>query len=177
MARKLTELESCTLGVIRQLQPCSTYRVRQAFARAATADWSASAGTIYPVVERLQRLGLIKADNQSGDRRGLRSLSLTARGETALARWITSLGPAEAASVPDPVRTRMHFLALVRSARDRRAFLVRAERLTMQAIRRTRGFLKLERQNAESDYLASLGGLYQLEARLKWLRHLRRRVA
>ena len=171
MAINLTELESAVLGAIRQMQPCSAYQVRRAFARAATREWSDSAGSIYPVIARLERLKLVRARAKADDTRGRRDLRLTKSGEAALKGWI--LGLASASSTPDPVRTRLHFLELLGGKRERMAFLVRAETLTRRAIDETRAFLKEERANAEIDYLASLGGLYQLQARLKWLAKVR----
>jgi len=173
----LTELESATLGVIRQLQPCSTYEVRQAFARAATRAWSSSAGTIYPVIEKLVKLGLARSQARPGDPRGRRDLAVTLRGEREIVRWVLALSTQHAASQPDPIRTRLHFLELLDSRDMRVRFLTAAEGFTRAEIARTRAFLKTEHTNAEIDYLASLGGLYQLEARLKWLGLVRRRLA
>jgi len=170
MTIKLTDLESGVLGVIRQQQPCSTYAVRRAFARSPTREWSDSAGSIYPAIARLVRLGLIRARARKADARGRRDLCLTKKGEDALRRWITCLDAAS--STPDPVRTRLHFLELLETSRERAGFLKRAEVLTRVAIAETRAFLKEERAHAEIDYWASLGGLYQLEARLKWLKRV-----
>lgn len=177
LAAILTELENCTLAVVRQLQPCSTYQVRRAFARTPTAAWSNSAGTIYPVIDRLLQLKLIMAKLRPGDARARRDLSVTRKGEAAIRRWIVELDAGTAAPTPDPIRTRLHFLQLLKSAGERTAFLAYAEELTLRAIGETRAFLKLERQNSEFDYLASVGGLYGLEARLKWLRMVRRQLA
>ena len=176
MRRNLTELEICALGVIRQFQPCSTYRVRQAFARSTTAEWSASAGSLYPVVERLLRLRLVKARRRNGDSRGRRDLTVTKSGDRAIRRWMAGLELREAGPTPDPIRSRMHFILFLKPGRERKAFLLRAEELTRQAILETRKFLAAERRNSELDYLASSGGLFQLEARLKWLGKLRRKL-
>lgn len=70
----------------------------------------------------------------------------------------------------------MHFLELLASEDERAVFLKRAETLTELAVAQTRGFLKSESANAQIDYLASLGGLYQLQARLKWLRAARKQL-
>ena len=173
MAHVLTELESCALGVIRQIQPCSTYQVRCAFARSPTTRWSASAGSLYPVIERLLRLKLIKAEVRAGDARGRRDLSVTQERRASNTRLDHAAGARSGSIAPDPIRSRAHFLDLLGSEPKRATFLLRAENLTQSAIRETRIFLKAERRNSQFDYLVSLGGLYQLEARLKWLRTLR----
>ena len=173
----LTELESCTLGVIRQHQPCSTYQVRGVFARSSTTAWSASAGSIYPVIERLIRTGHIRSSRRSRDGRGRRDLMLTREGERALQSWILSLEQWAARATPDPIRTRVCFLDYVVSRPDRLEFLALAQTLT----RTLANELRVEEQSPditrETDRLVSLGCRMQLEARLKWLAIVRRRLA
>lgn len=175
MATILTELENCTLAVVLQLQPCSTYQVRHAFSRTPTAAWSDSAGSIYPVIERLLRLGLIRARTRVGDARKRRDLFVTRKGGVIVRAWVMDIGGAQAAPTPDPIRTRSHFIEML-GPRERAAFIAHAEELTLRAIGETKAFLKRERANSEFDYLASIGGLYGLEARLKWLRLLRAKL-
>lgn len=169
---RLTELENAVLGVIGQSEPCSTYQVRRAFARSSTNAWSASSGTIYPVIERLLRLKLAAAKRRRGDARGRRDLTLTRAGRRALNAWIMRIEQQDASASPDPVRTRAHHLRLLPLA-ARAEFLECAEQATVRAIADVRAFLQEERRNSEFDYLASLGALYQLQARLKWLRVVR----
>lgn len=171
----LTELENCTLAVVRQLQPCSTYQVRHAFSRTPTAAWSDSAGSIYPVIERLLKLGLVRARMRAGDARKRRDLFVTAKGEATVRAWVMEIGGAQAAPTPEPLRTRAHFIEML-DRRERLAFIASAEALTLRAIGETKAFLERERANSEFDYLASVGGLYGLEARLKWLRLLRAKL-
>src|SRR6267154_486894 len=111
IAKMPTELESCTLGVIFRHQPCSTYEVRRVFRRSPTPEWSASAGSIYPVIERLLRLNFVRAVSQASDSRGRRDLTVTKKGTRALQKWILNLEPWVARPTPDPIRTRVYFLA------------------------------------------------------------------
>ena len=57
----LTELEATVLGELSIQQPCTAYAIRRAFAQSPTPTWSGSAGTIYPVLERLLRRKLVRA--------------------------------------------------------------------------------------------------------------------
>lgn len=165
----LTELESCTLGVIRQHQPCSTYKVRSVFAASHTTEWSASAGSIYPVIERLRRLRLVKVAGQRGDARGRRDLTLTAKGEQALLAWMMGMEEWVARATPDPIRTRICFLDYLASARDRAAFLDLAEALTRAMLAELQVDAEAARSGPAADYLSVLGAQFQLEARLRWL--------
>jgi DNA-binding PadR family transcriptional regulator len=173
MAGKLTELESCTLGVIRQNQPCSTYEVRQVFARSPTPAWSGSTGAVYPVVRRLLKLGLLRAEKAPGDRRGRTTLTLTDDGQRALLDWITSIEPWAARPTPDPIRTRAAFLDLLTSPSQRAQFFALAQSRTADAIEDLRADA---RQDPPED-VTGLGALYELEARLKWLQAARGKLA
>jgi PadR family transcriptional regulator len=72
--RALTELESCVLGVVWQRGPCTAYTVRR-------EHWSSSAGSIYPVLARLESLGLIDGEEASwgaGTKKHYRATAATA---------------------------------------------------------------------------------------------------
>jgi DNA-binding PadR family transcriptional regulator len=169
MDARLTELESCTLSAIRHQQPCSTYAVRQMFAESPTPDWRGGAGSIYPVVERLMRLGLVEAEADEEDRRHRKSLRVTSAGERAIVNWITALEPWTAKSTPDPLRTRVGFLGQLASDAERSAFFDSAESLTRQAMLDLRALAETERAAGDRDHVSTLGAVYQLEARLRWL--------
>lgn len=169
---RLTELESCTLGVIRQHQPCSTYKVRSIFAASHTTEWSASAGSLYPVIERLQRLKLVKLARAEGGR-GRRDLSLTLKGERALQSWMLELQEWTARATPDPIRTRSCFIEFLPSLEQRAEFLEQAEALTRAMIGELETALAAVAAKRDADYFSMLGAHYQLEARLRWLGALR----
>lgn len=172
----MTELESCALGVIRRYQPCSTYRVRSEFARSTTTAWSASAGSIYPVIERLLRAGLVRIHGRSKDARGRRDLALTRLGMRALQDWIMNVDPATARATPDPIRSRVCFLEQLGSDEDRYEFVTLAEKLTGRMIRELRAEEASTDAMTEIDRLVAIGSRLQLEARLTWLSLVRRRL-
>jgi DNA-binding PadR family transcriptional regulator len=176
VATGLTEFESCVLATVRQHAPCSAYEVRQIFAQSSTPSWSGSSGSVYPAVERLRRQGFVDGAAEAGDRRGRKNLTVTPAGEHAIKSWIATLEPWTAKATPDPIRTRTSFLEQLTSDSERVDFLVRAEMLTKKML----GDLKLELgadpEGSRAEYAAGLGAIYQLEARLKWLRKVRRLV-
>ena len=51
----LTELEGAVLSVLARRQPLSAYGIRKEFEAAVTRSWSASAGSVYPLVKRLTK--------------------------------------------------------------------------------------------------------------------------
>ena len=78
-------LDLCVLAVLQE-QPLHAYGVVQRLAEHEFAD--VSYGTVYPLVTRLRRLGMVKqhaARGQGGPARNV--LSLTPEGRAALRRW------------------------------------------------------------------------------------------
>ena len=55
----LTDLEQAALGVVWRDGPCTPYQVRKQFLDSPTPSWSGSAGTIYPLMRRLEDMGLV----------------------------------------------------------------------------------------------------------------------
>jgi len=136
--------------------------------------WSGSAGAIYPLLRRLETAELLDARDDPEDRRGRRLLALTAKGRDAHLAWMLDGSSEEvAAAVSDTVRSRAFFLGAL-SSRDRRTFvddsLVALESF-LEAAK-----VDLEKRAGLDDtfgYLAALGGVYQAEARVRWMKDLR----
>jgi DNA-binding PadR family transcriptional regulator len=166
-ARGLTELEGCVLGNLKALGPCTPYAIRREFLASTTPYWSGSAGAIYPLIARLARSGLLRAARRTGDGRGGTLYALTAAGERALRRWLgpplslLTVGPP-----PDPIRSRVSFLALL-PLEKRRAFLAEAE----ADLRR---LIAADQQPAADpfDAWALRGRRLMMEARLAWVREM-----
>ena len=167
-ARGLTELEGCVLGVIGTRGPCTPYAVRREFLASLTPYWSGSAGAIYPLIARLRRRRLIRGSVSTGDARGRTLYSLTAAGSRALSRWLSPpLSALVVGAPPDPIRTRIGFLGLLRPA-GRHALLADA----IAKIRAQLGVLAaaLKKPQDPFDRLALRGSYLMMAARLSWLR-------
>lgn len=177
-ARSLTELERCVLGVVWLHEPCSAYTVRRDFLTSTSAYWSGSAGAIYPVLERLEALGLVRATELPWGSRTKKEYRVSPKGRRELEAWI--LPPLEswtAAPTFDPVRTRLVFLELLEPA-ERRAFIAEAERNLRDKIDEARRLRpKKEAEMSRFDYYSFIGTIFELEGRLRWLRWVRRQIA
>ncbi len=172
--RKLSELEGVSLGLVRKHQPCTAYRVRCALKEAPSSHWRASAGSLYPLLNRLEDEGLIASTSDAGDGRGRSLLRITAAGRRRLRNWILSgVERKLIASVTDPVRSRTFFL----DSLDEKQQVQLVEELIAQ----------LETYLAETEthlaniaggedrfgYLGALGAVTVTKARLDWLRTVR----
>jgi DNA-binding PadR family transcriptional regulator len=168
----MTELDFTILAIIGRDQPLSAYDVRKVFARSLTPTWSSSTGSIYPSIRRLELAGLAAASPAEGSR-SRKLLRITAAGKKAIGEWLTEISPATAGPTPDPVRTRAYFLVSM-TPRDRAAFIGNAVRSTEAALAQA-GAIRQGRLGGPGDFaqrLASEGVLYELRARLDWLRWL-----
>jgi DNA-binding PadR family transcriptional regulator len=173
--RDLSELEGCVLGLVWSREPCTAYSIRREFLDSPSPQWSGSAGAIYPLVERLERLKLIRsAAHARGKRRSWR-LSLTPAGRRTLERWLGPPHSRQTLGVPsDPLRTRVEFLGAL-SAWQRKRFLTEAERGLATHLRVVEQDCARRRRAGELPaYLAALGARGMLRARLEWLREAAR---
>ncbi len=106
--RALTELEGATLGVVLRDGPCTSYAVKELFRASPSEFWSGSAGSIYPLMQRLETRGLVASEQGSTGRRSRKEYRITAAGRRAFRRWLTDAERAAGMGF-DPLRTRLVF--------------------------------------------------------------------
>lgn len=100
----LTELEGAILGVLRQAAGLTPYAVRRVFLESLSAEWSGSAGAVYPAIKRLASDGLLRP-GAGTDKRGKTTYLLTAKGLRAHDAWLCDITRAIGPGM-DPFRTR-----------------------------------------------------------------------
>ncbi|HUU84065.1 MAG TPA: PadR family transcriptional regulator [Phycisphaerae bacterium] len=171
----LSELELVVLGIVWKRGPCTPYAVRKEFATSPSSHWSGSAGSIYPLVRRLERRGYLRSRRESQGRRARRTYTITRRGTAALRRWVCPPLPDEAAAITyDPIRTRMYFLGIVPPDRQS-GFLAEAEAALRRQIRVVQA--ECARYAGLGDtfsHLAMTGALRIMRARIAWLANARK---
>lgn len=85
--RDLTTLEYVVMGMM-SLKPQSGYDIVSAF-EDGSYSWSASPGSIYPMLKRLENQGMIGGELDMGlETRPRKLYSLTSEGEAALDEWL-----------------------------------------------------------------------------------------
>jgi PadR family transcriptional regulator, regulatory protein AphA len=93
MAREeLGKTAYTVLGMLR-LGPRTGYEIKSLVDVSTRFFWAASYGQIYPELNRLERLGLVRGERDDSDGRRRKAYELTADGERALAEWLTSDAP------------------------------------------------------------------------------------
>jgi DNA-binding PadR family transcriptional regulator len=175
-AAQLTEVEGCALGVVWQRGPCTAYEVRMEFAISSTPRWSASAGSIYPVLKRLLARKLVVAEAEDWGPRSKTRFAITRAGLAQLHRWVgPPFAPARAGPSFDPLRTRSCFLgAMARPARAK--FVNEARRATRAELEILRARAAMPYTEGDFDAMSLRGSVLELEARLRWLDELSRRL-
>lgn len=171
---RVSELEGCVLGIIWSYGSCTPYVIRRKFLISPNPEWSGSAGAIYPLVKRLEARGWIRSEEESttGGRRS-RKYSLTAAGRRIFRGWLGPPLSVGTVGIPiDPLRTRVEFLEAL-PPRKRQAFLADSVKQLLEQI----GIIKKDcaRRRVEGNrpaYLAGLGALQMMQARLKWIRQV-----
>lgn len=160
------------LGVIWQLGPCSAYDVRRHLGASPSAQWSGSAGAIYPLVRRLERRRLLRARDLATGRRRRRVYAVTPAGRRVLQAWVGPPLGAESITVAhDPLRARARFLGVLPPA-QRAAWVAAAIGALEEVGRRVHAW--------QADYggddpflaLTTRSGELDVASRREWLREL-----
>jgi DNA-binding PadR family transcriptional regulator len=175
--RVLSELEGVCLGLVRKHDPCTAYRVRQRLKEAPSSHWQASAGSVYPLLTRLEEEGLVTTTSDKADGRGRKLLSITKPGRASLKKWmLAALNQSIISSVTDPIRSRMFFLDVL-GVSQRLPYLDQLISEIESYLAKTQAHLDETLKSDELfDYLGSLGAVKITEARLDWLRLVRKRL-
>jgi DNA-binding PadR family transcriptional regulator len=169
---KVSEIEGCVLALAWDEGPLTPYAIRKVFLNSPSPQWSGSAGTIYPLVNRLLRRGWIRSEMRlRGKRRG-NQISLTAAGLKALRRWLAvPLQDWVAGVPPDPLRTRVRFLGAL--PRDKqRQFIRQARRRTQDHLHAVEEDCKVRRSAGNFQFLMARGALLSMRARCAFVREV-----
>jgi DNA-binding PadR family transcriptional regulator len=174
--RKLSELEGAVLGVTSLSEPLTPYQIRKEFARSPNPHWSGSAGSIYPLVERLARNRLLSARaHVTGERRGLK-YSLTVAGRKVLRSWILDAQDEKLVGISDLLRLRFRFLSALKTAEQRHFVAAMIRKMTGEVKKIEADCRKKSSSHDNYSYLTARGALLMARARLAWLQEVRTRL-
>lgn len=168
-----SELEGFVLGLVWQLGPCSPYDLRRHMQASPSTQWSASAGAIYPLLRRLESLGLLRSKARRTGKRARREYELTPRGLAALQRWVgPPLAPEAVTVAHDPLRSRARFLGALTPA-QRTAWVASARAALDEVQRRVREWDATFGTGPGGAAMTASGEL-DVRSRREWLDHVQR---
>ena len=175
--RRLSELEGVCLGILARRNPCTVYQVRRDLKESPSAHWQASAGSVYPLFTKLENEGFVTASADSTDGRGRRLLRVTAKGKKAMRKWVLAGVDAELVSfVTDPIRSRMFSLQVLSTA-DQLDYLDKVISAMESSLAQSRTHLQRHPISENIfEFFGSLGATMSTEARLDWLRLVRKKL-
>lgn len=158
------------LGHLCKRGPSTPYAIRRTFLQSPSSHWSGSAGAVYPALERLEKLGLVRARHAPNGRRDGWRYELTSSGRRRFLAWLEPPFASEVLSVPpDPLRTRLSFLSVLPPARRKRYFdaSVRALSAHLEALRAS------SEDEDDDERHAHAAGTHAMRARIEWMRSFR----
>lgn len=168
-----SELEYFVLSLV--ADGCSSgYAIRKSMSNMKGGRWSAESGSVYRVLRRLERDGLVEESGRAGvPNRERTEYAVSERGKVALHDWLV-LEPdvTEFAYLVDPIRTRAYFLdrlSLEEQVSTVRCWL-QASKAFLADCESTR--LVIETRHGPSRARAYLNLIELAEARHDWLKHL-----
>ena len=133
---------------------------------------------MYPLLKRLEKEGLVATKEDKSDGRGRKLLTVTAKGRSSIKDWVVSGADDEIiSSVTDPVRSRMFFLGAL-SATEQGDYINKLIVLMEAHLSHGKTHLDGETETGDLyDYLGSMGAVKLAEARLEWLKMVRKRLS
>ena len=172
LARKYSTLEQTVLGVVWKRGPCTGYAVVMEFAGSAGSAYRSGASSVYPLLNRLERAGLLAS--RRSERRGEKQYEITDLGLGVLRDWFV-LSPAgdDFTCSLDVIRSRTYFLkALTMEERERfiEEALAGLKRLLAQCEAVVREY---ETKGDSYSVMAMTGAVYETKARIQWLKYCR----
>jgi DNA-binding PadR family transcriptional regulator len=175
--RPLTDLELTALANVWKKGGATAYQVMQEFARSTSAYYRGGAGSIYPIMARLARRGLIQPADATRGRRSAVQYRATPRGLAALRKWLSS-PPAESEILlpPDPIRTRIYFFGALTPAQQQRVLAAAEAALREQLAVNREVVKKMRAVGNRYGVLAMRGAIEAVQARLRWLTRLQRQL-
>ncbi len=165
-----SELEYLILAMV-QNGVASGYAMRKELGRMRGGRWSSESGSVYRVLRRLQKEGLVDESRKAGVRNRERTeYELTAQGQTLLHAWI-AFPPdrAEFHYLVDPIRTRSYFLDFLEPADQVRVIKswISINRGEIQGLQKEMEHLEFANS---LELCAHQNLLYLMQARHTWLR-------
>lgn len=166
LVRPLSALEFTVLGVILKRGPCVPNTIINEFVDSQTLVYRSGAGSIYPLMKRMHKAGLLDLVQKK--------YSLTEEGRQALRHWIMPpFATGELATNLDVLRSRVYFLRLL-SEEEIESFFREAIAGLQSLLANCQETLQVyQRSGDRFSEMAMLGTVRETEARIGWIQEIR----
>jgi|GEM_PF-737786 len=174
--RHLSAMEHTVLGIAWKRGPCTTYGLMKELSSSTSTYYKERAGTVYPLVNRLLKLGYLRIAD-SGGLKDQKLIEITDLGFQSLQSWISEpISEEDVAHTVDFIRLRVFYLASVDPGE--RNFMIET---SLAMLERQLDECKLARrryvdQGDDFSNLATLGTVFETIARIDWLKAIHEQV-
>lgn len=154
------------LGVVWKKGPCTAYAVMREFVGSQTSAYRSGAGSIYPLIKRLEAADFLSKDKDK--------LIVTEEGREVLACWVQmESSNQDVSSNLDPLRSRVYFLELLPLS-GQLDFIAKAVK-ELKALKTEAEAQVAAYQSAgqQMSALAMKGAVLETEARIKFFKGLK----
>lgn len=172
--RKLSTLEFTVLGILLKKAPCTAYSVLMEFTSSATSAYRSGAGSVYPLMGRLEKAGIVQTLPDTGRDK---LYALTPDGVEALRDWYDLTIEDDISCCLDVLRSRTYFLKVLEPDERLRFFDNAIKGLRMLL---GRCEVKVEEYREAGDVFSEVameGAVLETKARITWLERTRARFA
>ncbi|MFG0304613.1 MAG: PadR family transcriptional regulator [Phycisphaerales bacterium JB040] len=114
-----SRLENFVLAYVQKHQPITPYAVRMMIEKNLSTTFSSSAGSIYPLMRRLEKRGLMKSVASARGKRKHVEYSVTPAGKKAVRDWVRPPYDQGDLWPTDGLRERFHYLNLLSRAEQK----------------------------------------------------------
>jgi DNA-binding PadR family transcriptional regulator len=166
----LTDNEGGLLAVILRQQPLTTYQIVKIYERSPASSINESKGSVYPLVERLIKRGLVTTEASAQGKRTAQLLSCTEAGRVAVREWVRSIRLPHVL-LDDPLRSKVMSFDLL-SRDEQLQWIVEMKELVETKKRQVEEFHREHELAYEPVIYANAMG--HLRARMEWLDELLR---
>jgi|GEM_PF-693249 len=126
-----SRLENFVLAYVQKHQPITPYAVRMMIEKNLSTTFSSSAGSIYPLMRRLEKRGLMKSVASARGKRKHVEYSVTPAGKKAVQDWVRPPYDEGDLWPTDGLRERFHYLNLL--SRDEQRAWIESARAELEA--------------------------------------------
>ncbi len=167
--RRLSTLEMTVLGVILKRGPCTAYAVMTEFSSSQTSAYRSGAGSIYPLISRLEKFGAVSSHTTKEGKE--KRYQITEEGQKMLRSWFLEGLDEDAFSCSlDVLRSRTYFLRVL-SQDERETFFLHAIAGLRKLQKACQTQVKSYQQSGDkfSEH-AMRGALMETQTRIRWLK-------
>jgi DNA-binding PadR family transcriptional regulator len=164
----LTDNEGSLIGLVRRQQPVTAYQLYKIYETSPVSSFNTSKGSLYPLISRLRKRGLIAAESVAGDKRNTEQLTCTSAGVKAVAAWARTVKTSDIL-LDDPLRTKLLSLDLL-TREEQTRWVVEAKAEVTRKMETVEAYNQAV--SVPFQQFVHRSAIAALEAKMKWLDEL-----